>query len=489
MSGALFMRPYAGHRPHIIKQSDETRGPISPVPTTDDLELFTPLKPNTIYLYRFVLFFTGSLLGNGVVPALSQTADFAVGVYHHNGADIGGSVWSSGSAGDSSSVTYNTAHFNAGTALGADETGAKRMFGMVRTGASGGTFSIKWGGGNGGRTLRAGSFLYLQEVTGSGIVIKQTDETIQSDNTMSDDSELTVALDAGETYFIDCLFVGASGATPDLKHSWVYTGTITSVGLSESVAEMKTPADAGTSDGYGRTAHVGAGTVLTTPTVRTRVGSNTANTTGGDHIRGVVVTNTSGNLKLQWAQNTSTASDTTVFAGSYMLVAKGTEIADFFGTLAYKTSDTSRATDTTPTDDPTLQFATGANKKYIAECLAVLDANSTTPDAKFQIYDPQVSLTAGHNLRAQTQAIGTFSTTTDIGTDGRWFESSFLTTPTQATLATSTTANKSWMFASWSHQMSGSASTCAIQWSQNTSSGTATIMRTGSWILWEEIVQ
>lgn len=318
------------------------------------------------------------------------------------------------------------------------------------------------------------------------VKIKQSDEARQSTTTMTDDSELTVALAAGSTYFFDCMVVIDSGATPDTKLSWVYTGTITSVGFSEGIAACSLPNAATADDGRSRAYDVGTGGLLTTPTVRLGVaGSNTANSIGGWHLRGVIVTNSSGNLKLQWAQNTSDPSNTTVHAGSYIAIALA---ADMDGTLTYKTGDTSR-TNNTRAADPDLQFPTAANSKYIAEYLAVWDSNSATPDSIIALSDANASHSLGHVLAQILNPNSTFGSTVQTLQYGQWNSASWVTTPTTAVRSTSTTANKNSQSTLFSHQMTGSAGTCAFEWAQNTTNATATIMRTGSWILSEEVFQ
>jgi hypothetical protein len=478
MSGALFMHSYAPHTGHWIKQSDESRTTAS---ITDDGEMVRPLKPNTTYLIRALNFFTtpGTPIGLVLRLTCSASVDFASLMCHRkigvNGADFWGTVLN----GDHGSTSINTAAFNAGADINASAAGAYRYHGMIRTGSSGGSLSVKWGGNNAtAATMKAGSFIYAKEVADSQIVIKQSDESRNTTTTMTDDGELTFPLDAGTTYFIDSNAVFNSGATPAFKLSFVYTGTITSVGLSEAGANAKTVTST-TADALSRCWHL-TGSNLTTPTVRTRTGSNTASTFGGHHIRGVIITNTSGNLKIQWAQNVSDGSNTTVHKGSYICVAKGSAIADVFGTLTVKAGDTSR-TNNTVTADPDLQFTTKANKKYIAEAFTVHDSNSGTPDSRYQLHDAQCSITAGRCERAGLKATGVFSGGTDPALMGQWSGATHLTTPTQATPTCSVTANKNMFSILWSQTQGGSDSTSAIEWAQNTTNATATIMRAGSW--------
>jgi len=316
------------------------------------------------------------------------------------------------------------------------------------------------------------------------VKIKQSDESRASNTTMTDDGELTVALSASTTYFVDMLVIADSNATAAFKLSFVYTSTLTSVALTEMPFNAALPGTGGSGDGFGPAWHL-TGSNLTTPTVRVRTGSGTANTTLGGHLRGVVVTNGAGNLKVQWAQNVSNPGNTTVHKGSYIVVATQTEVE---GTLIVKAGDTSR-TNNTLTADPDLTFSTGANKKYIVELLIVNDGNSTTPDYKDAWHDANVSITAGHTLNSHAQAAGVFSTGTETAQYGQWWNSSFVTTPTTGVMNTSTTANKNSRHVLAAHQMGGSAGTFAYEWAQNTTNATATILRAPSWLWYQEVEQ
>jgi hypothetical protein len=157
------MRPYQPHSGHIIKMADQTRGPTSPVPITDDAELFTVLKPLTIYMVRISLVF--SVVTSSAIwrPACTSAVDFAALFTHRSVNTNVTEFWLGASASDHFGDAIDTTRFNTPFSLVASSGGGRGMTGMIKTGASGGTFSIQWGAGNGARTLDAGSFLYLQE--------------------------------------------------------------------------------------------------------------------------------------------------------------------------------------------------------------------------------------------------------------------------------------------------------------------------------------
>ncbi len=317
------------------------------------------------------------------------------------------------------------------------------------------------------------------------VKIKQTDESRNTTTTLTDDSELSVALEAGTTYFIDIVLTYLAGATPDFQYAYVYTGTITNALTFEGTREPSTTASGGSGDAFAPCYNLG-GSHLTTPQVRAIAGSDAANTVGGGHIRGVIVTNSAGNLKLQWAQFVSNGANVTVQKGSYIAIAKQ---ADMDGTLIVKGSDTSRANTTTLAADPDLQFPTKASSKYIYE-LHVLDyAATTAPDVQFALHDAQAAQALGHVSNLQFQATGVFGSTSEGAVNGQFKTAAWVTTPTIGAFVTSSATVQNHHHIHGSHVMAASDSTLAWEWAQNASSATATVVRSPSWMLYEEIFQ
>ncbi len=151
------------HVAHIIKMADETRGPISPVPITDDAELSAVLRPSTIYMVRIVMYLTSSPSAGVWIPRCSSPVDFCALFNHRNVGDSPGETWASANVSNHYGHLLDTARLNAATSLPFSNGGARHVTGMIKTGPGGGTFSIQWGGGNNARTVEAGSFLYLKE--------------------------------------------------------------------------------------------------------------------------------------------------------------------------------------------------------------------------------------------------------------------------------------------------------------------------------------
>lgn len=132
-------------------------------------------------------------------------------------------------------------------------------------------------------------------------IIKSADETVNSTTTLQDDDELTTALSANKRYFFVLYLYFVSDATPDFKYLLtVPTGSNSRRIVSDwgAVFESST----------------------TTPSISTSpLVSNSNQYTVSVH--GYVITaGTAGNLTLQWAQNTSDAANTTVKAGSTLIV-------------------------------------------------------------------------------------------------------------------------------------------------------------------------
>lgn len=136
------------------------------------------------------------------------------------------------------------------------------------------------------------------------LVYKTADETIQSDTTLSNDSQLFLGVEANASYVFDSVIFFNTGGTPDYKGQWsapsgaTLTFQCTGYSISDvlgvfwnSVGSLQTIAGNGTPR-----AHSMSGTLI--------VGS------------------TAGTLRWQWAQNTSTASNTSTLIGSYIRLVK-----------------------------------------------------------------------------------------------------------------------------------------------------------------------
>jgi hypothetical protein len=141
------------------------------------------------------------------------------------------------------------------------------------------------------------------------LVRKTSDETVNNSSTLQDDDTLLAALAASEVVTFQCFIIFDSGTTPNFKAAFTVPGGATivynwssgiSIDTSLAAGRENTASASGTAlvwGGYG-------------------VGSKAAATLTGTVINGA----TPGNLTLQWAQNTANASNTKVYAGSFLLV-------------------------------------------------------------------------------------------------------------------------------------------------------------------------
>jgi hypothetical protein len=130
---------------------------------------------------------------------------------------------------------------------------------------------------------------------------KTIDESLQN-NTLQNDDELFVSLEANATYRITADLINNSGTTPDISFAWSIPS--------------------GATGAWTITALVGGALYLGTLTW-----ANTAaiDGTGADNLSqvvGTMVTTNAGTLQLRWAQTTTTASNTTVKANSLLVATR-----------------------------------------------------------------------------------------------------------------------------------------------------------------------
>lgn len=144
---------------------------------------------------------------------------------------------------------------------------------------------------------------------------KSASESVTSSTVLQNDDDFVIALEAGKTYEVR-LWLHVSGHTSagDIKTAWATTGTITSNGRS-----CIGPAEATTDVRDGNARFTGHG--LTTPVT---YGCD-ATTTGVVKEELIVTCTVAGNLTLQWAQGTSSATATTCSTASRIIV---TELED-----------------------------------------------------------------------------------------------------------------------------------------------------------------
>lgn len=141
------------------------------------------------------------------------------------------------------------------------------------------------------------------------VVIKPTDQNVTSSTTLVNDNALVLPLDSNASYFFFCylLFEGGTSGSSDLKWSFTLPGTAT----------LR----------YHAIFNSGSG-VVTVGVSFTGASTNNASTNGSGSLRGLTMDGTivsgatAGNIQLQWAQNTSSGTSTTVHAQSCIWIQR-----------------------------------------------------------------------------------------------------------------------------------------------------------------------
>lgn len=140
-------------------------------------------------------------------------------------------------------------------------------------------------------------------------VMKTSTEQITSDNTLSNDAALVVALSASTKYSIRVvLFYTTANATMDFKFGTAYSGSVTGTPQSYFRGVIS-----GATTGAGiEVAGQSAGLIASQAVTGTTSG------TGHIGIEQTIETNAAGNYSIQWAQNTSDPGALSVMFGSYL---------------------------------------------------------------------------------------------------------------------------------------------------------------------------
>jgi len=130
-------------------------------------------------------------------------------------------------------------------------------------------------------------------------VVKSVDQTKQSDTTLADDDELVVAVNANKAYSGLFMLFMESGATPDIKFAWSVPSSATMISQGGNFSHLSTA----TAD------------MATTLTKGTNGSQQCV-----CYIFRLLLAGTAGNVAFQWAQNVSTATDTTVGRGTFIVL-------------------------------------------------------------------------------------------------------------------------------------------------------------------------
>jgi hypothetical protein len=158
--------------------------------------------------------------------------------------------------------------------------------------------------------IAAGDVPTADQLNDKILVAKAAGQIVNNTATLANDAELTAAVSANTTYSFQVSLIFTSNTTPDIKYAFTFPSGATCAWGSVRLVSGASPtgdADFGaySSATSGTSAVAAAGTG----------GVQLALITGA-----LFVGATAGSLTLQWAQNTANASDTTVHAGSWLLL-------------------------------------------------------------------------------------------------------------------------------------------------------------------------
>jgi hypothetical protein len=153
-------------------------------------------------------------------------------------------------------------------------------------------------------------------ITGIGgvqTVVKPTPETVTSSTTYQDDDHLQFAASASATYIIEIvLYWEASATAGGLNGRLTNTGGTLTMYRSSAITD-----DASLTPPFATVAANGT-TTTTTALVSSWQGYGIGAMPLTSRLSVVITTGTAGTVKLQWAQANSNATNTRVFAGSYL---------------------------------------------------------------------------------------------------------------------------------------------------------------------------
>lgn len=143
-------------------------------------------------------------------------------------------------------------------------------------------------------------------LTSVELVRKTSDETVNNSTTLQDDNHLLTALAANEIIVFQCFIIQISDATADFKLAFtVPSGAVIQWSLANAAVTT--------------TNTFAAPEVITSSGTSQAIQGRTSD--NGQLVSGMVRnSSTSGNLQLQWAQNTATVVDTIVSIDSHLIV-------------------------------------------------------------------------------------------------------------------------------------------------------------------------
>jgi len=138
---------------------------------------------------------------------------------------------------------------------------------------------------------------------------RTTTQSVTSSTTLQNDNALSVAVAANAVYIVELALIYDADTAGDLKLGWTIPAGASITNVADS---MLTGTAAATTDDQM--------TAGTTNPVAGGLGAGTNCGFVGKWL--LTISSTSGTLQLQWAQGTSSATATRLFAGSYLLAQR-----------------------------------------------------------------------------------------------------------------------------------------------------------------------
>lgn len=148
------------------------------------------------------------------------------------------------------------------------------------------------------------------------VIIKDTNESVNNSTTLQNDNALVASLEANGIFEVECLLLVNGPTSADMKTAWTTTGgaailsgrfcigaSASNTGNNQAVNYMSLPGQTALSD---QSAYC-AGDATNKTII---------------YEKFIMQTTTAGTLQLQWAQIGAVATNTTVYAGSYMKITK-----------------------------------------------------------------------------------------------------------------------------------------------------------------------
>lgn len=146
-------------------------------------------------------------------------------------------------------------------------------------------------------------------LTGGGMVIKPSDQVVNNSDSLADDDDLTVAVEANTTYTIEgFLYWTAANTSMDIKFDFTEPASATWMMFRTAVYETSFDADGQYSHNSGAVS-LACDSTASSPTLVRLTG--TLSTVG-----------TAGNFTLQWSQNVAQVADLTLHKGSFLRLLK-----------------------------------------------------------------------------------------------------------------------------------------------------------------------